>query len=446
MTRQDPRKLKHQHNQLKREERKLNKKKGIRSASLASSETETNQADPCTWQSPDGDLTLRFEPVDTWFFRESRPFNAVGASEVSSVFPPPIRTLVGALRTRIGNRHGCDWSAFATDTDHPVRALIGGPEDLGPLLFEGPWLERGNEVLYPVPHFLIGKGKALTRQFGRLGVDAATLTDLGNVRLPRMPTNLGAGYTALGETWLTANGMSCVLTGGVPGPTAFHEAADLYATEPRLGIARDNRTRTAADQMLYQTRHIRPARDMAVCVNAKGIKFGEIPVTPEVMRLGGEGRCAWLSAEKHKDILSLICPRPDRRTRGLILTLLTAADLDGEWLPPGFSVEPGKVLSWRGEIGSENHKVSLCIHAAVIGRVIREGGWNSAAGKNGQPREVRSLIPPGSAWYCTIEGNDFERAITTLHGARIGRETEFGRGWLAVGLWQQTEFPKELKR
>ena len=48
-------------------------------------------------------LICRFTPLDTWFFRESRPHGSIGSSELGSVFPPPVRTLLGALRTLIGD-------------------------------------------------------------------------------------------------------------------------------------------------------------------------------------------------------------------------------------------------------------------------------------------------------------------------------------------------------
>ena len=58
------------------------------------------------------------EPLDTWFFREARPHGSVGNSELGSQFPPPVRTLLGALRTAIGDawfaRHVATGAAWPT--------------------------------------------------------------------------------------------------------------------------------------------------------------------------------------------------------------------------------------------------------------------------------------------------------------------------------------------
>ena len=57
-------------------------------------------------------LHWRFDPLDTWFFREARGFETSGHNELSSLFPPPARTVAGALRTLIGEQQGADWARF----------------------------------------------------------------------------------------------------------------------------------------------------------------------------------------------------------------------------------------------------------------------------------------------------------------------------------------------
>lgn len=87
-------------------------------------------------------LTCHFEALDTWFFRESRPQGSIGASELGSVFPPPVNTLLGAVRTAIGDafhqQHGTDWRQFAEL--NALQAIIGFADNLGPLRCEGPFL------------------------------------------------------------------------------------------------------------------------------------------------------------------------------------------------------------------------------------------------------------------------------------------------------------------
>jgi CRISPR-associated protein Cmr3 len=74
-----------------------------------------------------------FEALDTWFFKESRPLEAVGGAQLRSMFPPPARTLIGAVRTALGDAQGVHWPDYAAQANHPLRALMGSPEALGPL-------------------------------------------------------------------------------------------------------------------------------------------------------------------------------------------------------------------------------------------------------------------------------------------------------------------------
>ena len=71
---------------------------------IATVSVETKAVSPSTKSVSlaNNELNITLTAYDTWFFREFRPHDAVGASELSSLFPPPIRTLAGALRTLIG--------------------------------------------------------------------------------------------------------------------------------------------------------------------------------------------------------------------------------------------------------------------------------------------------------------------------------------------------------
>jgi CRISPR-associated protein Cmr3 len=143
-----------------------------------------------------------------------------------------------------------------------------------------------------------------------------------------------------------------------------------------------------------------------------------------MIRLGGDGRFAEVSINEHQNKKIKIDKL--HKAKQIFLTLLTAANLGGNWLPEGFTEQTDKQGSkiWRGNING----VELSIITAVLGKSIREGGWDLA---NNKPRKVISLIPAGSVWFCQVEdGNP-----SNLQSYHIGKETEFGRGELAVGVW-----------
>ncbi len=374
----------------------------------------------------------QFDPFDSWFFRESRPFDSIGGAQLSSHFPPPARTLAGAIRTAIGEFSGVDWHRYnnVDDTTHKnLRDQLGDSQSFGNFLINGPYLLQNGERLYPAPLLLLEKEGQVVRLVP--GEDEVAC-DLGRIRLPKLPQPL-PGAAPLENTWLTRAGLEKVLSGGVPEPDEdVRRARALWSGEERLGIGRDTRRRTNIEGLLYQTRHIRLHEKISLGVQVGGIDEKFLPPRG-MLRLGGEGR---FSSFEVSPLPSAPLALPTFASNRLLLVLLTPADFFSaddtpSWKPPGFKQteasqdENGGV--WRWELDG----VTLRLVSAIIGKTVREGGWDMA---NRQPRALRSLIPSGSCYFCEIEG-DARSVAEQLHHRKLGRETELGRGEIAVGVW-----------
>lgn len=380
--------------------------------------------------------TLRFTALDTLFFRESRPFEAIGGSELTSLFPPPPRTVAGAIRSTIGESLGADWHAFHQDLEGytvggvRLRELIGyGPDDLGKLGLAGLYLTANDERLYPSPFLLLRKGK--DADFRRLLIGDSCRTSLGQVRLPKLPRG-GEGYKPLENVWLTGAGLGKVLAGGVPDVGDLQEKALLYSEESRLGIARNNQQRTVQKGLLYQSRHIRLVRKVELAIEVDLTGLEAVNIDKRLVRLGGEGRMAGIEVVTTPEFP--VAPTPTGNTGGLILLLLSPARFGGKaWLPAGFAaIDENGCRVWKGAING----ISLTVHCAVIGKPQREGGWDMA---KKAPRPVQSLLPAGSAWYCTVDDGNLAKAIPALHDKQVGEDQKLGRGRIACGLWNNNE-------
>ena len=389
----------------------------------------------------------RFGALDTWFFREARPFDTIGSPELSSQFPPPAPTVAGAIKTLIGRQSGFDWQGFTprmTD-DEPRHERYGL---LGDLRLQGPFLCRENEPLFPAPLFLLAKknksetGTAADKQpellLSRLRIGDPVETDLGIVRLPELPKSgnddVDKGYKPLENAWLTAAGLEAALNGGEPSFGDVFLADQLFDHESRLGIGRHNATGVADDAQLYTTRHVRPRDGVGLLVGVAGLPP---EVRPEPVRLGGEGRLALVEPLPGGLRLPAM-PKPTDDTHGLILVLLTPADLDDCWRLPkaGPPVCPPRDSDAAKYWPVEVEGVRLRVYSAVLGKPRREGGWHLAERK---PRRVDSFVPAGSAWYCTVEDLDLKTAIDRLHLQQVGDGRQLGRGLLAIGLWRRDE-------
>ncbi|MCG9059807.1 hypothetical protein LH452_12915 [Laribacter hongkongensis] len=364
-----------------------------------------------------------FAALDTLFFKESRPMESVGGSQLGSVFPPPARTLIGAIRTSIGEALGVDWREYASG-EHPLHAIIGRPDSLEPLRFVGPYLLSHGERLYPAPLACLQGDSGQTRLYPD---SQATRCDLGEVYLPVKTDPALQGVKPLEGALVTAAGLQGFLSGAALSKDAVRRAVSLYAQEDRLGIARDNSRCVTGDSLLYQTCHIRPLADanLEIGMAVDGLNSQDVPPSG-MARLGAEGR---LASWQRQPVQPLPTVNRPPQAQGLLLLLLTPSLFAGGWLPDGFVPIRHKGADvWEGELAG----IRLRLLCSVTGKPVREGGWDMV---RRAPRPLVSLVPAGSCYFCEVIEGDLQAAQAALHGLQIGQETEFGRGEIAVGYW-----------
>jgi len=387
-------------------------------------DTQKRALQSCT----EGELCLSLQAFDTWFFRESRPHDAAGASELNSLFPPPIRTLAGAVRTFMGDAMDIDWQTLnCAGSDFDFEQQLGNAEHLGQLQLNGAWVIYNGQRLYPAPAYLMKKENELKR----LEIGNAVRCDLGTVRLPQMPEGY-IGYKNLEQHWLTGAGMRACLEGGLPKKQQIISLEDLLGYEPRLGIARDNQHRAVEQGKLYQTQHIRLKAEVGIEINAKQLAPELVNTlnSSKTIRLGGEGRMASIQANDKYEAF----PFSPIKNPEFCLHFITPADFGGDMFPEAFNkIEHEGETVWRGII----NEIEFDIVAAVIGKAHREGGWDM---KNHQPRAVKSYTPAGSTWFCRLTNTEgYKQLNETLHNHCIGLDTDYGRGHILLGQWPETQ-------
>jgi CRISPR-associated protein Cmr3 len=382
--------------------------------------------------SPTDELSLHIQAHDTWFFRESRPHDAVGASELNSLFPPPVRTLAGALRTFIGDQFGIDWAHLnAPNEGFDFTASLGDSDDLGQLQIQGLWVTHQGQRLYPAPLYLMQNNQTLQR----LRIGSAVSCDLGCVRLPELPPGC-QGYKAIESGWLTAQGLRACLEGRIPDRKELLTLNQLLDFEARLGIARDNTRRSVHQGQLYQTRHLRlkETTGLELCIQHPQAEswLAQWGQSQPLIRFGGEGRMAYLNPQREREKTPFT---QAKATTTFALHFMTPADFKGQLFPAEWDQQTRQNLTvWAGEING----IAFQIEAAVIGKAYREGGWDM---QRHQPRPVKSYVPAGSVWFCRLaEKTDWQTLHRALHEQNIGEEQELGRGQILLGQWLDDSF------
>lgn len=392
-------------------------------------------------------LLFEFSAFDTLFFREARPMETVGASSLIGQFPPTARTIAGAVRSAIGEACGVDWQKYREGKQQSVAKLIGKPDDpgIGSLKLRGPYpLDSTGKRFYPAPLHWLKKTENNESLFTYLRPGDAVKCDIGKVYLPELVEAL-PGARPLEECWLTADDLYRILSGQQPETVV--EQKQLFSPEPRLGIALNSIRRSAEENRLYQTVHARLDDGVTIGVEVT-IDLDDNPDNlqllinlQQILRLGGEGRFAHLNVASISEssdnasypasnITSVVTPQ----THGIMLMLCTPANLN-DWLPPGFKEESDSetgAIIWRGEIDG----IELNLLSAVIGKTVREGGWDL---KGHCSRPAVSLVPAGSMYFFALTDTtvSMKETLEALHGAMIGKETALGRGELAAGYWEK---------
>lgn len=387
-----------------------------------------------------------FRPVDSWFFREPRSMDGSGATALDSIFPPANNTLLGALRAQIGNlyhdKNGTDWHGFRNKHDacRDLSALIGFGNDYAGLRMQGSWLyhEGEKQLYFPLPMSIVTQAKSgqehesAVDQYDFFNFDAGPVScDLGTVYLPELKERGDDKRDAPVENaYISTTELESVLQGRPPKKIVKQE--DVFESEARLGIERDNQRRKTIDGKLYQTKHLRLKKGWKLYLGLDGLGADyRLPET--ILRLGGEARMAVL------ETLDSALPFPEKPvaqedTKYLLLYLLTPLrDFErgkNQAVLPNAAfqcAEKGVPKTWGGAING----VNVEILSAITGKSERIGGWDMV---NHQSLPVRSFIPAGSCWY--VRSDNPQAVIDALHGTFIteGNERALGYGQLAVGL------------
>ncbi len=376
---------------------------------------------------------FRFNPVDSWFFRDGRPFNSGESSQraVDSLFPPHAATLVGALRAALARQMGWDGCRDWRDTLGDV--LGPSPRDLGPLRVTGPHLlltrDGAERVLVPLPRCVLGKADnaGVWRPEAVLAPGSPVRCDLGGGEGVRLPTLRGKqdkpGLKEGQDWWVTLDGLAAVLRGNWPDAGELVEEDDLWKIERRVGLARVPETRIAREGMLYSPGHVRLCPGVALGV---GLAWAtepdrEVPgLGRAVVPLGGEGRVA----EVHEGEPPRL-PGDDgeamQNSDRPMLVLLTPLRPGGDWWKtPGAAVP-----------GLDGYRVV----SGCVDRPVGIGGWDSL---EREPLPLRQMLPAGSVWF--LGRADGQAAAAPLsQSVQLGEDQAWGLGHAAVGRWNDKE-------
>lgn len=401
---------------------------------------------------------IQFEQIDSWFFRESRPHGSVGANALNSVFPPPTRTLMGAVRSHLGQHY------FANHPNHTwddldrlpqLQAVIGNAEQLGSLQPRGVFLQQitDNQVSYylPAPSNLCSKAEQGKDYYLAFELSKKLYqTDIGTIYLPTLPEQVtglvdSRGFKPLENAWISTQVWQAILNANMTDVAKLSaqicQVDEFMSSEYRLGIAlqsdfsQDN-VRNVKEGQLYQTTHLRLKPNVSIFMP---VQYDDSDLQqfnsnwqddPAILRLGGEARMASMQVHEYTDSYlpkapSNLTQQVDNGKKRFMLYFISKLSMKQGWLPKGFTQNSVH----NGFIGTING-IDMTIVSACMGKAYREGGWNQLEHK---PRAIENYLPVGTALFVDVDNSVSDNAIIqALHGKSY-LDNAWGEGLMLVG-------------
>lgn len=337
-------------------------------------------------------MVIEINPLDTLFFKDGKPFSRDEETWADGIFPPPPSVFYGALRTAYMAQHNLDMATINMEAD-PTRNL----KITGISYFMG-----GNQV-YPLPLDLVKK-KAdkdntvflLERTENNI-ISSLDTDEKNSVPFLLVPPfdqaeNVENGY-------LTDDSQKEYLF-GYDDEFKTLSLDDYCLTEPKVGIGRDSRTRTASEARLYRVGMLR-LKKFQFIVEFENLSLNE----SGFLKLGGEGKAVTYQKTDRSTV-----PEQTKPTNNIFkLYLATPALLENGWLPKWIDT-----TDLKGKYPGTDLMVNLI--AAATGKPLFIGGFDMKAR---EPKQMLKAVPPGSVYYFEIQDDIPEEQRAALKPARL---------------------------
>lgn len=368
-------------------------------------------------------MIIRINPLDTFFFRDARPFEMGEESWANSIFPPSPSVIYGALRSLwISQQEG----GFTDDNIKISESL----KINGVFLEFNEKTETGDNwnIHFPVPRDFVkleGKRKKDNTQ-GILELEKfegvanydfeyfATKRTKKNLQVENLE-NLSLFHKEDFEKYVK----------GVE-ETKLTPILNYLTSEPKIGIAKNKQTKVSEEGRLYRVEmqrfgdyqfyknrnHKRNPENMRILVD---FEFPQFNPKTFFLKLGGEGKIAHSLFDKKENIEQIPFPElisKDDKTYFKVCLLSPCI------------FENGIFPKWYKQ--DTYNDLNLKILSIIADKPISIGGFDMQAdngkGGKGYPKTMRKAMPSGSIYYFECEGTGTaieEKIKQTFHYQNI---------------------------
>lgn len=372
-------------------------------------------------------MLIYLEPLDTLFFRDSRPFDAGTDAFAESTLPSPL-AIYGALGSYILEERGKSFAEFYLTGQDDVLGKYDPTLNTGKLNIKGIFLSRGEELFFPAPANLFTGNERASRS--TLLVQKPHSSPWFYSDLPDSISPI-AIPSSKGEDVKQVNGF-------INFPTLIDFRGDnlheknsqmyqrdrLFSSELRYGIGINETTLAVKEGYLYGASHLR-FRQEKENLQKTGIAIlvNDIPqITEGVVSLGGEKRRAKLSLgdDRRVNLPYDALVQQMQQSQRFFLYFLTPCILHNGW-----------TLKDKGPLKGAT------LVAAAVNKPGYLSGWQRTSHASGEPRPMRKSIPAGSVYFFKAPSDwDYADTCNRIQNNSLSDEYQFaGFGMAAMGVW-----------
>lgn len=341
---------------------------------------------------------IEINAVDTFFFRNGKPFEKGEDNWAEGQFPPSPSVIYGALRT----------AYFAANPSEISKANTSEDPTSG-LSINGIWVKKGSNILSSAPlDFLVDKEDEDSPMTSVKLVQKDASNHLGNS---------GGGYPYDFIPYYEGNGegvdslmldYSLILEYNLNGSYFGTSSDELRISEAKIGVGLDNFTRSNKEGNLYRVGLSRFVEAFDLSKLEFDKKVGilvdyDFDFIPDLIKLGAEGKTALCSLYEKPVKNGYSVPTWEGKSFRLVL------------LTPGF-IDEDSLLNFDKLLSKSNSDFSIKPVCAFVGKPLALGGWDMKGGKKqrGQPKPMRRALPAGSVFYFSIESNHTYKELTAF--------------------------------
>jgi len=373
-------------------------------------------------------FTLYYEPLDTLFFRDSRPFSAGDDTWAETVLPLPL-TVFGSIGSYILKKNETDLAAFFSGGED--KTLGGYDETLSKtkMKIKGPFLSRHDQVYVPCPVSLVMIDGKICKKL-KPDLNTSPKWDIEDRDL--RPIGLPEGKVEPVVQFVSSEEVIEYLSDIEVCPYGA-SSEYLFDYERRFGHKLNRGSLTVEEGFLYSADHLRLRDSLEskryvkteLMVFVDGIDASVI--SDSVVHIGGERRMARIRTADSVDIFPAhpdVIDRASETGRFLVCFLTPALFRDG----------------FKRRWPEEFEEINAALVGAAVGKPVYMSGWRRTGVSKGRPRPLKRAVPAGSVYFFQAGEVDREKfkALYNKYNFNDSLSEEYthaGFGIALIGTW-----------